>query len=130
MLKEERDTDEVRVPERAWIRAYGPPKRLQFDEARCFWSREVTVNLQHFGAELDISPGEAHSRMGIVERRHLTMRTTAVAYLDDLHKEATLENVRGAMMHMAAAMNGFHAWFYTVAVGSELQPPRPIRSDV
>ena len=34
MLKEERGSDVVRAKERAWIRRYGPPQRLLFDEAR------------------------------------------------------------------------------------------------
>ena len=45
VLKEERGADVNRAFERAWIRIYEPPKHLQFDEAGCVCSHEVTVFL-------------------------------------------------------------------------------------
>ena len=60
VLKEERGADVIRALERAWIRPCGPPRRLQFDEARCFCSHEVRVFLEHDGVELDVASGEDH----------------------------------------------------------------------
>ena len=60
VLKEERTADVIRELERAWIRPCGPPKRLQFDEARCFCFHEVTVFLEHDGVELDVASGGDH----------------------------------------------------------------------
>ena len=120
--KQERGTDVVRALGRAWIRPYGTPK-LQIDEARGFCSPEVRVFLEHYGVELDVAPGEAHSRLGIVEPRHLT-HTAVQTYFDDLQLEATLENVREAVMRLAAGMV-LHR-----PKATELRSSRPIRSHV
>ena len=69
---------------------------------------------------------------GVLRRLHLTMRTVVETYLDDVQEETTLENVRKEEMRVAAAMDSLAcaSGFFNVATTSELQSPRPIRSDV
>ncbi len=61
--------------ERAWFRPYGNPHMIQCDEARPYCSEEVKLYLERRGIKLQVAPGEAHTRLGIIERRHMVLRT-------------------------------------------------------
>ena len=61
------------------------------NEARCFCSHEVTVFSGHYGVELNVASGEAHSRLGN------ECRTTALSC-----------DVRGSHCEVLV----FHTWFY------------------
>ena len=105
LLSNEQGPDITRALERAWFRPYGPPKQIQNDEARPFCSQEVTVFLETHGVSIDVAPGEAHTRLGIIERRHLVLRTAIEAYMEEEHMEKIVENVRDAVNHIAPIMN-------------------------
>ena len=105
VLLQEQGTDVVRALQRAWFVPYGPPKLLQFDEARCFCGDEVKTYLEQNNVQVDVAPGEAHSRLGIVERRHLVLRTAIETYMADEQLSRTLSSVREAVMHVTPAMN-------------------------
>ena len=45
VLLQEQGSDVARALERSWFSPYGPPKVLQFDEARCFCSDELKACL-------------------------------------------------------------------------------------
>ena len=84
VLHSERSEDLQRVLERIWIRHFGCPKTLLTDEGRG-WAgdqfQEWTTD--HF-VEHIIAPGEAHSRLALVERRHAILRKAVEVYMQDL----------------------------------------------
>lgn len=105
VLQQEQGPDIVQALERAWFRPYGAPKRLQMDEARPFCSQEVITAMERYGVEVDIAPGEAHTRLGIIERRHMVLRSAIETFLDSENLENTLDNVRDAVGYVAPTMN-------------------------
>ncbi len=78
---------------------------LQCDEARPFCSEVVKLYLVRRGIKLQVAPGEAHARLGIVERRHMVLRTAVENYMEDSNLEKTLEAVHEAVNHVAPVMN-------------------------
>ena len=81
VLEHEQGADVVQALDRGWFRPYGPPRQLQCDEARCFCGQEVTTFLERHGTVVDVAPGEAHTRLGIVERRHMVLRSAIETYI-------------------------------------------------
>ena len=57
------------------------------------------------GIELQVVPGEAHVRLGIIERHHLVMRAAIETYMETEKLELTIQNVREAVDHVAPALN-------------------------
>ena len=105
VLPAETGPEIVQAFERAWIRPYYAPKRLQMDEGRGFCSQEVLTSLERHGVLVDVAPGEAHTRIGIVERRHAVLRQAVENYLEGEPLEATLDNVREAVRLVSSAIN-------------------------
>lgn len=90
---------------RSWIKPYGPPQTLQFDEARCFCGQESMTFFEKFNIRVDVAPGEAHTRLGIVERRHMVMRTAIDTYMQNENLPLTHEAVKQAVDHVTHAIN-------------------------
>ena len=105
VLKNEQGPDVTVALERAWFKPYGAPKLLQCDEARCFCGHEVKHFLEHNHVKLDVAPGEAHTRLGIVERRHMVLRAAIETYMQEENLQPTLAGVREAVDHVVPAMN-------------------------
>ena len=61
--------------------------------------------LEQKGVQPQVAPGEAHTRLGIVERRHMVLRTAVENYLDNAAVEKTIDTVREAVNHVAPVMN-------------------------
>jgi len=97
--------DFVKALMRSWITPYGPPQTLQYDEARPFCGAELTELLERHNIKSDVAPGEAHFRLGIIERRHMTLRTALENYLTDLQTPANSDTVRDALEHVVPSMN-------------------------
>ena len=57
------------------------------------------MNIQHM-----ISPGEAHTRLGIVERRHSVLRKAVEIYMDDLDLH-TVDGLRQALAYVLPQIN-------------------------
>ena len=64
----------IKAIQRAWIRPYGPPKIIQCDEQRAFCSGQFQQFCNQNNIEPWIAPGEAHWKLGVVERRHPVLR--------------------------------------------------------
>ena len=75
MLLHEISHDIIQALSRGRVRPYGAPRRIQFDEAKCFCRNEIIAFLDRNNSLVDAAPGEAHAWLGIVERRHQVLRT-------------------------------------------------------
>eukprot|EP00435_Cladocopium_sp_Y103_P059914 s2481_g21.t1 len=66
----ERTEEFIKQLERAWIRSFGPMQVLQVDEHRAWSSDQMREWCTEQGIHLQVSPGQAHTRLAILERRH------------------------------------------------------------
>ena len=74
LLATEDSEEFIKSVEKGWIRSFGPMKILQVDEHRAWSSEKVRNWCSENGIELIISPGQSHSRLAILERRHQVTR--------------------------------------------------------
>ncbi len=105
VLEQETGTTVVRAVERAWIRPYGPMLMLQCDEARPFCGDELKLFMERYGIEPQVAPGEAHTRLGIIERRHQVLRTAVENYMSSEDLALTIDSIREAVEYVTPAMN-------------------------
>ena len=89
LVKGESSEHLIPALERVWIKHFGVPQELHTDEGRGWlgapfqsWTTEKMIN--HL-----VAPGEAHERLGLVERRHSVLRKAVEAYLHDLKLSGT-----------------------------------------
>ena len=78
---------------------------FQCDEARPFCSEEAKLYLERKGIKLQAATGEAHARLGIIERRRMVLRTAIETYTADAHLERSLKPIREAARHVARVAN-------------------------
>ena len=100
----ERSSDFIHALERGWIRHFGPPTTLVSDEGRGWASDEMLAwtsshNIQHL-----IAPGEAHTRLSLVERRHAILRKAVEIYMDDLGL-TSIDGLRQALAYVLPQVN-------------------------
>ena len=74
--------DYIRQIEKAWINFFGPMKVLQVDEHRAWSSDQMREWATEQGIKLVISPGQSHTRLAILERRHQVTRRAVSLFLD------------------------------------------------
>ena len=88
------DSDEfIKSIEKGWIRSFGPMKGLQVDEHRAWSSEKVRNWCSENGIELSISPGQSHTRLAILERRHqVTRRALMIFMMDNPNSELPLRD--------------------------------------
>lgn len=67
--------------ERAWIRSFGPMRLLQVDEHRSWASDQFKTWAGNHSIQMTISPGQAHERLAIIERRHQVIRRALDLFL-------------------------------------------------
>ena len=82
-LRTESTEEFIKQMERGWVRSFGPMKRLFVDEHRAWCSDGMRQWCTEQGVELKISPGESHTRLAILERRHQVVRRALTAFLTD-----------------------------------------------
>ena len=51
------------------------------------------------------APGEAHARLGIVERRHMVLRDALEKYMEYEQISKTKDDIRDALTYVAPAIN-------------------------
>ena len=105
VLAEETGAEVIKALTRGWLKPYGCPKVLQCDEARPFNGEELRTFLERRNIELDVSPGEAHWRLGIIERRHDVLRTALETFLDEENLPPEADSVRTALEYVAPVLN-------------------------
>ena len=78
----ERSEEFIKQLERAWIRNFGPMQTLQVDEHRAWSSDAMREWCTEHGIQLQISPGQSHTRLAILERRHQVTRRALTLFLN------------------------------------------------
>ena len=81
-LKAETTTEYIKQIEAAWISFFGPMKTLQVDEHRAWSSEAMREWATEQGIQLVISPGQSHTRLAILERRHQVTRRAISLFLE------------------------------------------------
>lgn len=71
----------IKQLERAWLRSFGPMRILAVDEHRAWSSEVVREWCTENGIELQVSPGQSHTRLAILERRHQVTRRAISLFL-------------------------------------------------
>ena len=95
----------IKAIQRAWIRPYGPPKIIQCDEQRAFCSGQFQQFCNQNNIEPWIAPGEAHWKLGVVERRHPVLRKAIELYLRDNNLPPGRNSAIQALDHIVPVMN-------------------------
>ena len=90
--------------ERAWIRSFGPMRILQVDEHRSWASDHIKTWTGNHSIQLMISPGQAHERLAIIERRHQVIRRAVDLFLLD-SKDYTPEGIINALNYVIPQVN-------------------------
>ena len=100
----ERSTDFKHALERAWIRHFGPPATLVTDEGRGWASDDFSTWTSDLMISHEIAPGEAHTRLSMVERRNAILRKAAEIYMHDLELQSA-DGLRQALAHVVPQLN-------------------------
>ena len=90
--------------ERAWIRSFGPMRLLQVDEHRSWASDHIKTWSGHHSIQLMISPGQAHERLAIIERRHQVIRRSLDLFLLE-SKDYTPDGIINALNYVIPQVN-------------------------
>ena len=77
----EKTEEFIKQLERAWIRNFGPMQVLQVDEHRAWSSDQMREWCTEQGIQLQVSPGQSHTRLAILERRHQVTRRAVTLFL-------------------------------------------------
>ena len=81
-LKSETTEEYIKQLEMAWVGFFGPMKTLQVDEHRAWSSDAMREWATEQGIQLVISPGQSHTRLAILERRHQVTRKAISLFLE------------------------------------------------
>ena len=111
----EKSEDFLKALERGWIRHFGTPTILQVDDHRAWSSELIRSWSSDHGVHLEISPGQAHTRLGLLERRHQVLRRAIELFLAQGNLSVTTDNVIQAVTYVipqiinAPNLQGFSA---------------------
>ena len=94
----------MKALERGWFRHFGIPKELITDEGRGWLHETMTNMLAEQNILHTVAPGEAHTRMGVVERRHQVLRKAVEIYMDDRGLQ-DLDGLRQALAYVLPQVN-------------------------
>ncbi len=100
----EKTSDFLHALERCWIRHFGCPTVLVTDEGRGWASDEMMTWAANHNVQHMISPGEAHTRLALVERRHAVLRESVEIYMDDLEL-TSIDGLRQALAYVLPQIN-------------------------
>ena len=105
VLDSEKTPDLIQAVERSWTKHFGPPTTLQVDDHRG-WSSETLRNwASDHGIFLNINPGQAHARLGILERRHQVLRRAVELYIADTNSTINRDTVAQALTYVIPQIN-------------------------
>ena len=90
--------------ERAWIRSFGPMRLLQVDEHRSWASDHIKTWSGQHSIQMMISPGQAHERLAIIERRHQVIRRSLDLFLLE-SKDYTPDGIVNALNYVIPQVN-------------------------
>ena len=104
VVHSEKTNDLRRALERRWFRIFGAPRELVTDEGRGWASDEMKEFLSDLGITHSMAPGEAHTRLGAVERRHQLLRKSVEIYLHDRGLN-TKDGIKTALSYIIPQIN-------------------------
>ena len=137
VIDSEQSDDFIRGLERGWIRHFGPPA-LQVDTHRG-WSSDTTRTwTSDHGIQLKISPGQAHTRLGILERRHQVLRrgielfTAAQQQKQDVDQRVSIrEQIAQALCYAIPQINhASNVQGFSPAIGMQPRIPGVLDHDL
>ena len=104
LLHGERTEDYCKALERHWFRHFGTPAVLITDEGRGRASDEMESFFADHNIRHVVAPGEAHTRLGAVERRHAILRKSIEIYMTD-RSLTSRDGLREAMAYVLPQVN-------------------------
>ena len=104
LLHGERGEDLVAALERCWVRHFGAPQKLVSDEGRGWVGDQMEQWTNFNSVEHEVAPGEAHSRLALVERRHSVLRKAIELYLEEMKMDDD-NGVRKALTYVLPQVN-------------------------
>ena len=123
LVPDEKTSNLIAGLERCWIAHFGPPETLVTDEGRGWLSDPMALWTDEHSIHHDVAPGEAHTRLSLVERRHAVLRKSIEVYMQDLQLHGA-DGIRSALtildLHSAAAKCSAHSFRlqpFTIAFG-------------
>lgn len=84
LILSEQGTALIKGIERHWIAHFGPPHCILTDEGRGWASADLQQWTESLDIQHEIAPGEAHTRLSLVERRHAVLRKAVELYIMDM----------------------------------------------
>ena len=90
--------------EKCWIRHFGVPRQLHTDEGRGWLGEQFQSWTSEKMIEHLVAPGEAHERLGLVERRHSVLRKAIEVYLHDLNLHGA-DGIKEAINYVVPQIN-------------------------
>ena len=100
----ERSDHLIHALERCWVRHFGLPLRLCTDEGRGWCSDQFSEWTTQHDIIHEVAPGEAHTRLSVVERRHQILRKAIEVFLHDLSLSGA-EGVKQAITYVLPQLN-------------------------
>ena len=100
----ERSDHLIHAIERCWIRHFGLPLRLWTDEGRGWCSDQFSEWTTQNDIIHEVSPGEAHARLAVVERRHQILRKSIEVFLHDLSMTGA-DGIKQAITYVIPQLN-------------------------
>ena len=104
VVKSEKASNFIKALERGWFRHFGIPKELITDEGRGWLHEDMANLLAEHNILHTVVPGEAHTRMGAVERRHQVLRKAVEIFLNDKGL-ANVDGLRQALAYVLPQVN-------------------------
>ena len=104
LLPDETAKSFVQALERAWVRHFGTMKTLQVDEHRSWSSDTMKDWTSQHSIQLMISPGQAHERLAILERRHHVIRRALELFLME-SRDFSAEGIIQAINYVLLQVN-------------------------
>ena len=107
LLYREQSYDMLRAIERVWIANFGPRAILQVDDHRGWSSEEVRSWASDNGILLEIAPGQTHTRLSLIERRHQVLRRAIEIFAEEssLAEHSGSEKIIHALCYVIPEIN-------------------------
>ena len=90
--------------EREWIKFHGPPTQLLCDEGTGWSSDSTAMWAESNDIDLRISPGQSHTRISVVERRHQLLRKAVSIFMLE-QKLFGLDGIHTALNWVIPSLN-------------------------
>ena len=104
LLRQEKTDDFINGFERSWIAHFGPPATLVTDEGLGWLSDRMGDVTDAHSIFHEVAPGEAHTRLILVERRHAVLRKSIEVYMMDLDLHGP-DGLRTALTYILPQLN-------------------------